>query len=87
MGERKGSYDLLKAIPDILKVIPDAHFYLGGDGDIVKSQKLIDENGIQNHVKLLGWVRNEEKEIYLKNVVYLFFHLITRECQWHYWKQ
>ena len=66
LGERKGSYDLLKAIPDILKVIPDAHFYLGGDGDIVKSQKLIDENGIQNHVKLLGWVRNEEKEIYLK---------------------
>lgn len=66
LGERKGSYDLLKAIPDILEKVPDAHFYLGGDGDIEQSRKIINKNGLQDCVKLLGWVRNEEKEEYLK---------------------
>lgn len=66
LGERKGSYDLLKAIPAILKEVPDAHFYLGGDGDIDQSQKIIDENGLSTHVELLGWVRDGEKEEYLK---------------------
>lgn len=66
LGERKGSFDLLKAIPNILKEVPDAHFYFGGDGDIEQSQKIINENGLQDQVTLLGWVRNEEKEEYLK---------------------
>ena len=66
LGERKGSYDLLKAIPDILKEVPDAHFYLGGDGDIAQSKKIIDENDLNGCVELLGWVRDEEKEMYLK---------------------
>lgn len=66
LGERKGSYDLLKAIPDILKEVPDAHFYLGGDGDINQSKKIIDENDMRDHVELLGWVKNEKKEEYLK---------------------
>ena len=66
LGKRKGSYDLLKVIPSVLEKVPSAHFYLGGDGDIDYSQKIINENGLQEHVKLLGWVRNEEKEVYLK---------------------
>lgn len=66
LGERKGSYDLLKAIPAVLKEVPDAHFYLGGDGDIDRSQKIIDENDLGAYVELLGWVRNTEKESYLK---------------------
>lgn len=66
LGERKGSYDLLKVIPEVLEKVPDAHFYLGGDGDIEQSQKIINENGLQENVKLLGWVKNKEKETYLK---------------------
>ena len=66
LGERKGSYDLLKAIPAVLQKVPDAHFYLGGDGDIVQSKKIIDENGLGDYVELLGWVRDAEKEAYLK---------------------
>lgn len=66
LGERKGSYDLLKAIPNILKEVPDTHFYFGGDGDVEQSQRIINENGLQDQVTLLGWVRNEEKEKYLK---------------------
>lgn len=66
LGERKGSYDLLKVIPEVLEKVPDAHFYLGGDGDIEQSQKIINENKLQDHIELLGWVRNEKKEGYLK---------------------
>ncbi len=31
LGERKGTYDLLEAIPSVLKEVPDAMFLLGGD--------------------------------------------------------
>lgn len=66
LGKRKGSYDLLKAIPQVLEKVPSAHFYFGGDGDIQQSQKIINENGLQEHVKLLGWIKDKEKEVYLK---------------------
>lgn len=65
LGERKGSYDLLKAIPNILKEVPNAVFYFGGDGEIKQSQKIIDENRLSDHVKLLGWVHADEKAKYL----------------------
>lgn len=66
LGERKGSYDLLKTIPEVLKAVPDAKFYLGGDGDIEQSQRIIDQNSLANHVKLLGWVKSDNKEKYLR---------------------
>lgn len=66
LGARKGSYDLLKAIPEILKEVPDAVFFLGGDGEVAQSKKVIDENDLAEHVKLLGWVQADEKEEYMK---------------------
>lgn len=41
-------------------------FIWGGDGDINQSKKIIDENDLRDHVELLGWVKNEKKEEYLK---------------------
>lgn len=67
LGRRKGSYDLLKAVPQVLKKVPDAMFFLGGDGDIEETQKIIDQNHLNDHVKLLGWVCGEEKQKYLKD--------------------
>lgn len=66
LGERKGTYDLIKAIPEILKEVPDVQFFLGGDGEIEKTQRIIYERKLSNHVKLLGWIRDNEKEEYLK---------------------
>lgn len=66
LGRRKGTYDLLKAIPEILKAVPDAMFYLGGDGDIKKCMDIAERNGFKDHVNFLGWVRGHEKEEYLK---------------------
>ncbi len=66
LGKRKGSYDLINAIPDILNIVPEAMFYLGGDGEVEQSQKIIEKKGLSEHVKLLGWIGTEEKEKYLK---------------------
>ncbi|SET02178.1 Glycosyltransferase involved in cell wall bisynthesis [[Clostridium] aminophilum] len=66
LGERKGTYDLLKAIPKVLEQIGDATFYFGGDGDVEQCKKIVAENGLADHVKFLGWVRDEVKEKYLK---------------------
>ena len=64
--ERKGTSDLLKAIPIVLKTIPDAVFYLAGDGDIEKYRKIALENGLDSNVKFPGWVKDVEKEKLLK---------------------
>jgi glycosyltransferase involved in cell wall biosynthesis len=66
LGERKGSYDLIEAIPLVLKAIPDAMFFLGGDGDVDKSKEIAESKGIADHVKFLGWIRDEVKENYLR---------------------
>ena len=62
LGKRKGTYDLLKAIPAVLKEVPDAMFYLGGDGDIEGCKAIAVKEGIQNHIKFLGWIKGTEKE-------------------------
>lgn len=66
LGERKGVYDLLNAIPEVLKVVPEAKFFLGGDGEIEECKAVAKKLGIAENVHFLGWVRNEEKEEYLK---------------------
>jgi len=66
LGDRKGTYDLLKVVPDILKVVPDVMFYIGGDGDVKQCREITERNDIAGHVQFLGWVRGEEKEVYLK---------------------
>ena len=66
LGERKGTYDLLKVIPNVLKKIPDAMFFLGGDGDVEQCKELAAKTGISKHVSLLGWISGAEKEEYFK---------------------
>lgn len=67
LGERKGTYDLLKAIPNILEVVPDTIFYLGGDGDIEQCKKIVHEKRLDKHVVFLGWVKNGKKEDLFKH--------------------
>lgn len=66
LGARKGSYDLLRAVPQVLDAVPDVFVYLGGDGEVRQSRKMAEDIGISGHVRFLGWIRDEEKESYLK---------------------
>jgi glycosyltransferase involved in cell wall biosynthesis len=68
LGQRKGIYDLLKAI-DILvnkRYYTDIFFYLAGDGDINQVKKIIEAKGLQKNVQLLGWVGDDDKLEYLQ---------------------
>lgn len=65
--EPKGTYDLLKAMPEVLKQVPDAVLYFGGAGEVKQCQKITQEKKLEDHVKFLGWVRNRDKEQYLKS--------------------
>lgn len=66
LGERKGTYDLLKVIPDVLKRIPNARFFFGGDGEVERCKELAEKTGIADNVSFLGWIRDAEREEYLK---------------------
>lgn len=66
LGKRKGTYDLLKAIPTVLKEVPDAHFYLGGDGDLDQCKSICKENNVESNVTFLGWVSGKNKAKWLE---------------------
>jgi glycosyltransferase involved in cell wall biosynthesis len=63
LGERKGTYDLIKAIDIIVNTLGHAGlmFYLAGDGEIQKVEKLIVSKNLTGNVKLLGWLNDEQK--------------------------
>lgn len=66
LGQRKGTYDLLKVLPEVCRVYPDVHVYFGGDGEREQAERLSRELGISGHVTFLGWVRGRKKEKLLR---------------------
>jgi glycosyltransferase involved in cell wall biosynthesis len=62
LGKPKGTYDILKAIPHVLKTSPDVEFWLGGDGDLDQVKSILAAEPWGQHVRLLGWVTGEEKD-------------------------
>jgi glycosyltransferase involved in cell wall biosynthesis len=63
----KGIFDLLDSIKCVIKKIPNAQFYLAGDGeDFDKCKVMIKEKSIEDCVHLIGWIDQSEKEEYLK---------------------
>ncbi len=61
LGERKGTFDLLKAIPNVLQQIGDVRFYLAGDGEIEKCKQIVADSHLEDIVFFLGWIRDEKK--------------------------
>ncbi len=62
LDEKKGIYDLIKAIPQILKMCPDAEFYFAGDGEMQKSKELVEKLDLNKQVHFEGWIAKNEKE-------------------------
>jgi glycosyltransferase involved in cell wall biosynthesis len=62
IGERKGTYVLVDAIPEVIKDYPECQFVFAGDGEIENLKKLVEEKGINSNVKIIGWVKGREKE-------------------------
>ncbi|MEQ9310829.1 MAG: glycosyltransferase family 4 protein [Balneolaceae bacterium] len=65
VDKRKGHIDVLNAIPQILKKIPNLKYIIVGNGpekEIIKSK--IVELGIEDHVELAGFVSDEDLPFY-----------------------
>ncbi len=60
-GKRKGTFDLIEAGARVTKRRPDVVFELGGDQAVEELRTLIDERGLTDNVRILGWVRGEDK--------------------------
>ena len=69
LGERKGIYDLIKAI-DILinhENLQQLRFYFAGDGEVEQVKKIVTQLRLDEYIKVLGWVDNKlKRDVLLK---------------------
>ncbi len=63
LGERKGTYDLLKALKDLDSELPDfVKAAFCGDGETEEVKALVKRYGLQKRVFHVGWIDGEKKE-------------------------
>lgn len=62
LGKGKGVYDLIDAMPYVIKNHPDVMLLLAGDGEIEKCRKKATENRTIANIKFLGWIDSETKK-------------------------
>jgi glycosyltransferase involved in cell wall biosynthesis len=62
----KGVLDLLHAMPEVLRSVPDATFVLAGSGDVDTVMSLARSLGVEQAVRLPGWVDGAEKSNLLR---------------------
>ena len=65
INKQKGIYDLLLAMKKVFSQYPDIRLLAGGTGEVEKVKVLVDELGLNNNVKFLGWIMGDEKSYYL----------------------
>jgi len=61
LGERKGTYDLIKAISILKTKGVYSNFILAGDGEVEQVKKYADTLGVKNNTEFLGWIGKEKK--------------------------
>ena len=72
IGEGKGFWDILNALSIVNKTHSDFIFKYGGDGEIEKAEKMINELGLDHNTEYLGWVTGEQKQKILnESLIYL----------------
>lgn len=63
LGERKGTYDLLKALRTLDGELPERiKFCLCGDGEVDQVKALVKKYGLEHRVEHIGWVAGAEKD-------------------------
>ena len=69
LSEEKGTPNFVKAIPEISKEKDNLEFLIGGDGQLCdKIKKHLDENNLNDKVKLTGWINHDELPDYLNEL-------------------
>jgi len=61
IGYRKGIHLAVRALPEVLRQVPDAHLVIAGRGEYEKElDRLIDELGLHEHVTRFNWIDQHE---------------------------
>ena len=66
LHEKKGIFDLMRAIPQVLAALPGTVFVFAGDGEIDALRALAAELGVAHAVRLPGWVDGAAKQQHLE---------------------
>lgn len=61
VGERKGAFDLVEAIPTVLASVPTARFRFAGNGETERLQERVDALGVTASVDVMGWTAGDAK--------------------------
>lgn len=71
---KKGIFDVIDSVQDVIKKIPNVTFLFAGDGpDKEKLKLLCCEYGLEDHVKLMGYVQEKKKATFLsRGDIFLF---------------
>jgi glycosyltransferase involved in cell wall biosynthesis len=57
----KGVYDIVDAMPEVLRSFPSVVFTFAGNKEIDKLKAKLDSRGLSRSAEVLGWVRGEQK--------------------------
>ena len=69
LSEEKGTMDFVKAIPKILERENKIKIVIGGDGQLRdKIERFLDEENLNDKVKLTGWIPHDELPDYLNEL-------------------
>ena len=70
LGERKGTYDLLKVIKELdASLDPSVKFYLCGDGEVEEVKAKVREYGIKHRILHVGWTDGEQKKAFFRETM------------------
>jgi glycosyltransferase involved in cell wall biosynthesis len=61
IGDRKGVFDLVAVIPEILAAAPGTRFLFGGNGEVDRLRAAIAAAGVEESCEVLGWVAGTAK--------------------------
>lgn len=64
--QKKGAFDLLRAMALVLARVPDAHLVMAGDGEIDAGRALSAELGLIDQVSFTGWIEGVAKDAALQ---------------------
>lgn len=68
LGERKGTYDLLRIAKVLYARHPEVMIYLYGDGDLKEVQELVIQQELKN-IRIGGWITADEKALAMRKTM------------------
>jgi glycosyltransferase involved in cell wall biosynthesis len=71
LRDKKGVYDIVRAMPAVLARHPTAVFTLAGDGDLEGTARLARELKVEHALRLPGWVDGADKDALLAQAALL----------------